>query len=94
MKPPRERSVYKTSEVVSILGVPTKTLRHWEKQFGLLQGHHKPSRRDTPCHYYYRPLQVKKLLLIKHLAFDQGLSVDQIQCIIHPKRTTEDSYGS
>ena len=62
---------YKINEVSEIIGVPTSTLRFWEKEFNEL----KPRRSNSNLRYY-TPNDIETLHLIKFLLKDKGLKID------------------
>ena len=62
---------YKINEVSQIIGVPTSTLRYWEKEFPEIN----PQRSGTNLRFY-NPNQIELLKLIKYLLKDRGLKID------------------
>lgn len=61
---------YATREVESLLGLPSSTLRHWEREVPLLQ-----PRKDTFGRRLYSESDLLLILRLKHLAFDKGLGL-------------------
>jgi len=61
---------YSTREVERILGLPSSTLRHWEREFPLLQ-----PRKDAFGRRAYSEADLRLILRLKHFALDQGLGL-------------------
>jgi DNA-binding transcriptional MerR regulator len=61
---------YPTREVERILGLPSSTLRHWEREFPLLQ-----PRKDAFGRRSYSEADLRLILRLKHFALDQGLGL-------------------
>jgi DNA-binding transcriptional MerR regulator len=63
-------SGYPTREVERILGLPSSTLRHWEREFPLLQ-----PRKDAFGRRSYSEADLRLILRLKHFAIDRGLGL-------------------
>jgi DNA-binding transcriptional MerR regulator len=61
---------YPTREVERILGLPSSTLRHWEREFPLLQ-----PRKDAFGRRSYSEADLRLILRLKHFALDMGLGL-------------------
>jgi DNA-binding transcriptional MerR regulator len=61
---------YPTREVERILGLPSSTLRHWEREFPLLQ-----PRKGAFGRRSYSEADLRLILRLKHFALDQGLGL-------------------
>jgi DNA-binding transcriptional MerR regulator len=61
---------YSTSEVERILGLPSSTLRHWEREVALLQ-----PRKDPFGRRIYSEADLRLIIRLKHLALDKGLGL-------------------
>jgi DNA-binding transcriptional MerR regulator len=61
---------YSTGKVERILGLPSSTLRHWEREVPLLQ-----PRKDAFGRRTYSEADLRLILRIKHVALDQGLGL-------------------
>jgi DNA-binding transcriptional MerR regulator len=61
---------YSTSEVERILGLPSSTLRHWEREVALLQ-----PRKDPFGRRMYSEADLRLIIRLKHLALDKGLGL-------------------
>jgi DNA-binding transcriptional MerR regulator len=61
---------YPTREVERILGLPSSTLRHWEREFPLLQ-----PRKDAFGRRSYSEADLRLILRLKHYALDKGLGL-------------------
>ena len=60
---------YPTREVERILGLPSSTLRHWEREVPLLQ-----PRKDAFGRRSYSEADLRLILRLKHFALDMGLA--------------------
>jgi DNA-binding transcriptional MerR regulator len=63
-------SGYATGKVERLLGLPSSTLRHWEREVPLLQ-----PRKDAFGRRSYSEADLRLILRIKHFALDQGLGL-------------------
>jgi DNA-binding transcriptional MerR regulator len=61
---------YPTRVVERLLGLPSSTLRHWEKEVPLLQ-----PRKDAFGRRSYSDADLQLILRIKHYALDKGLGL-------------------
>jgi DNA-binding transcriptional MerR regulator len=61
---------YATREVERLLGLPSSTLRHWEREFPLLQ-----PRKDAFGRRSYSEADLRLILRLKHFALDRGLGL-------------------
>ena len=61
---------YATREVERLIGLPSSTLRHWEREVPLL----KP-RKDAFGRRLYSDSDLRLILRLKHFALDQGLGL-------------------
>lgn len=61
---------YSTGEVERILGLPSSTLRHWEREVPLLQ-----PRKDPFGRRIYSEADLRLIIRLKHLALDKGLGL-------------------
>jgi DNA-binding transcriptional MerR regulator len=61
---------YTTGVVERLLGLPSSTLRHWEREVPLLQPHKDPFGRRL-----YSIADLRLILRLKHLALDLGLGL-------------------
>jgi DNA-binding transcriptional MerR regulator len=61
---------YATREVERLLGLPSSTLRHWEREVPLLQ-----PRKDPFGRRLYSEADLRLILRLKHLALDMGLGL-------------------
>ena len=65
-----EDNFYTISKTATIVGVQTHVLRFWEKKFLIL----KP-RKSTGGRRYYSSLDIKYLLMIKKLLYEEGFTI-------------------
>jgi DNA-binding transcriptional MerR regulator len=63
-------AIYATREVERLLGLPSSTLRHWEREVSLLQ-----PRKDRFGRRQYSEADLRLILRLKHLALDKGLGL-------------------
>src|SRR5208283_5307268 len=63
-------SGYTTGKVERLLGLPSSTLRHWEREVPLLQ-----PRKDVFGRRLYSESDLRLILRLKHLALDKGLGL-------------------
>jgi DNA-binding transcriptional MerR regulator len=63
-------SGYATRVVERILGLPSSTLRHWEREVPLLQ-----PRKDAFGRRLYSVADLRLIVRLKHLAIDLGLGL-------------------
>ncbi len=63
-------SGYTTRVVERLLGLPSSTLRHWEREVPLLQ-----PRKDAFGRRIYSESDLRLILRLRHLAFDKGLGL-------------------
>ncbi len=61
---------YTTKEAERLLGLPSSTLRHWEREVPLLQ-----PRKDRFGRRLYSEADLRLILRLKHLALDKGLGL-------------------
>jgi DNA-binding transcriptional MerR regulator len=61
---------YATREVERLLGLPSSTLRHWEREVPLLQPY-----KDAFGHRLYSESDLLLILRLKHLALDKGMGL-------------------
>jgi DNA-binding transcriptional MerR regulator len=61
---------YATRTVERLLGLPSSTLRHWEREVPLLQ-----PRKDAFGRRLYSEADLRLILRIKHFALDRGLGL-------------------
>ena len=61
---------YSTGEVERILGLPSSTHRHWEREVALLQ-----PRKDSFGRRIYSEADLRLIIRLKHLALDKGLGL-------------------
>jgi DNA-binding transcriptional MerR regulator len=61
---------YTTGKVERLLGLPSSTLRHWERMVPLLQ-----PRKDVFGRRLYSEADLRLILRLKHLALDLGLGL-------------------
>lgn len=64
------RAAFKAAEVCEIVQIPPYVLRSWEKEFPGLGAASKPGGTR-----FYRRSDVEQLVRIKHLVFDEGLTL-------------------
>lgn len=67
------------NEVSKRLGVPAHTLRYWEKQFASAI---KPTT-GSGGRRYYRPETIEKLMAIKSLLYEKGMTIAGVKKILH-----------
>jgi DNA-binding transcriptional MerR regulator len=60
-------ATYSTGEVERLLGLPSSTLRHWEREVPLLS-----PRKDAFGRRQYSEADLRLILRLKHFALDQG----------------------
>ena len=65
-----EDNFYTISKTATIVGVQTHVLRFWEKKFLLIKPKKSPSGRR-----YYSNIDIKYLLMIKKLLYDEGFTI-------------------
>ena len=65
-----EENFHTISKTANIIGVQPNVLRFWEKKFLIL----KP-KKSSSGRRYYSSLDIKYLLLIKKLLYEQGLTI-------------------
>ncbi len=65
-----EDNFYTISKTATIVGVQTHVLRFWEKKFLLIKPKKSPSGRR-----YYSSIDIKYLLMIKRLLYDEGYTI-------------------
>ncbi len=63
-------SGYTTGKVERLLGLPSSTLRHWEREVPLIQ-----PRKDAFGRRLYSEADLRLILRLKHFALDQGLGL-------------------
>jgi DNA-binding transcriptional MerR regulator len=63
-------AAYSTGKVERLLGLPSSTLRYWEREVALLQ-----PRKDPFGRRMYSEADLRLILRLKHLALDQGLGL-------------------
>ncbi len=63
-------SGYATRVVERLLGLPSSTLRHWEREVPLLQ-----PRKDVFGRRLYSEADLRLILRLKHFALDQGFGL-------------------
>jgi DNA-binding transcriptional MerR regulator len=68
---------YPTREVERILGLPSSTLRHWEREFSLLQ-----PRKDAFGRRTYSESDLRIILRLKHFALDRGLGLSAAKALL------------
>jgi len=61
---------YTTKVVERLFGLPSSTLRYWEREVPLLQ-----PRKDVFGHRLYSEADLRLILRLKHLALDMGLGL-------------------
>lgn len=61
---------YTTKVVEKLLGLPSSTLRHWEREVTLLQ-----PRKDAFGRRQYSEADLRLILRLKHYALDKGLGL-------------------
>ena len=67
------------NEVAKRLDVPAHTLRYWEKQFASAI---RPTT-GSGGRRYYRPETIEKLMAIKSLLYDKGMTIAGVKKILH-----------
>jgi DNA-binding transcriptional MerR regulator len=65
------------SEVADAMGLPQHVLRFWETRFPQI----KPLKR-AGGRRYYRPDDIERLRLIKHLLYDEGYTIKGVQKLL------------
>ncbi len=65
-----EDNFYTISKTATIVGVQTHVLRFWEKKFLII----KP-KKSSSGRRYYSSLDIKYLLMIKKLLYDEGFTI-------------------
>lgn len=65
------KKYYKISEVADIIGLPTSTLRFWEKKFTII----KPHRNDSGTRFY-TPADIDKLRHVAYLVKEKGMKLE------------------
>ena len=65
-----EDNFYTISKTATIVGVQTHVLRFWEKKFLIITPKKSPSGRR-----YYSSLDIKYLLMIKKLLYEEGFTI-------------------
>ena len=65
-----EDNFYTISKTSTIVGVQTHVLRFWEKKFFII----KP-KKSSSGRRYYSSLDIKYLLMIKKLLYDEGFTI-------------------
>ena len=67
------------NEVAKRLDVPAHTLRYWEKQFA---GAIRPTT-GSGGRRYYRQETIEKLMAIKSLLYDKGMTIAGVKKLLH-----------
>lgn len=68
------KKYYKISEVAEILGLPTTTLRFWEKSFTVI----KPKRNAHGTRFYTQA-DIEKISMVNYLVKEKGLKLEAAQ---------------
>jgi DNA-binding transcriptional MerR regulator len=63
-------AAYSTKRVERLLGLPSSTLRHWEREVSLLQ-----PRKGSFGRREYSDADLRLLIRLKHLALEKGLGL-------------------
>ena len=79
------KKFYKISDVAAILGIPTTTLRYWEKEFTII----KP-RRNAKNIRFYTPADIETIRKVYYLVKEKGLKLDAAQEQIRRNRANVD----
>ena len=79
---------YTISKTANIIGVQAHVLRFWEKKFFMI----KP-KKSSSGRRYYSSLDIKYLLMIKKLLYEQGFTIKGAINLIN-KEIKEKSVGS
>lgn len=72
---------YRIGDVAEILGIPTSTLRFWEKEFTII----KPTRNAKNTRLY-TPKDIETIKMIHFLVKEKGLKLDAAQAMIRRNR--------
>ena len=75
-----EDNFYTISKTADIVGVQTHVLRFWEKKFLIIKPKKSPSGRR-----YYSSLDIKFLLMIKKLLYEEGFTIKGAINLINKK---------
>ena len=75
------KNYYKIGEVAEILGIPSSTLRFWEKEFTII----KPKRNSKNTRFY-TPEDVETIKMVYYLVKEKGLKLDAAQQQIRVNR--------
>ncbi len=65
-----KKPYYAISEVMNITGIKDYVLRYWETEFPALKPRKIRGRR------FYTPMDIKLILLIKELVYNQGFTIE------------------
>ena len=75
------KKFYKIGDVAEILGIPTSTLRFWEKEFTVI----KPKRNAKNIRVY-TVKDIETIKMIYYLVKEKGLKLDAAQAMIKRNR--------
>jgi DNA-binding transcriptional MerR regulator len=66
----RKRLYYSIGDAAKLVGVKPSVLRFWETEFPFLR-----PRKNKAGNRIYRPADLKRLLLVRHLLHDEGYTI-------------------
>ena len=72
---------YRIGDVAEILGIPTSTLRFWEKEFTIIKPH-----RSAKNARLYTAKDIETIKMIHYLVKEKGLKLDAAQAQIRANR--------
>ena len=81
-----EDNFYTISKTATIVGVQTHVLRFWEKKFLIVKPRKNPSGRR-----YYSSSDIKYLLMIKKLLYEEGFTIKGADNFINKKYKDKNS---
>ena len=69
--PVSKKAYYSIGEVCDLTGLKPHVLRYWETQFNVLS----PTK-NRSGNRVYQPKEIKLILLVKHLLYEEGYTID------------------
>ncbi len=81
-----EDNFYTISKTANLVGVQTHVLRFWEKKFLFIKPRKSPARRR-----YYSSSDIKYLLMIKKLLYEEGYTIKGAINLINNKYKNKNS---
>ena len=82
-----EDNFYTISKTANLVGVQTHVLRFWEKKFLFIKPRKSPTGRR-----YYSSSDIKYLLMIKRLLYEEGFTIKGAINFINNKYKDENNY--